>query len=54
VKPPCTAALEVTVKVSVVAPPVPSVTVGLSMVKIEVSSLVIVPVPTAPVVMAAA
>src|SRR5438552_32393 len=54
VKPPCTAALDVTVNVIVVVPPVPSVTVGLVMLKNSLSSIVMVPVPTAPVVMAAA
>ena len=54
VKPPCTAIGEVTVKVRVVVPAVPSVTVGLEIVSVVASSLVIVPVPTAPVVMLAA
>src|SRR5258707_132854 len=45
---------EVTVQVSVMVPLAPSVTDGLLIVKVSLSSLVIVPVPVAPVVMAAA
>src|SRR5262249_26924702 len=54
VKPPCTAADDVTVNCMVVVPALPSMTVGLLMVSVLVSSLVMVPVPTAPVVMLAA
>ena len=50
--PSCTALADVTVNVSVFVPPVPSVTVGLLIVNVSTSSLLIVPVPTAPVVMA--
>ena len=51
--PPCTALADVTVNVNVFVPPVPSLTVGLLIVNVSTSSLLIVPVPTAPVVIAA-
>ena len=54
VKPPATACDEVTVKFIAVVPALPSVIVGLLMVSVEESSLVIVPVATAPVTMLAA